>query len=199
MELFCYLQRKKPLTAQIKTKLLQFAIDKAIEKKEGNSINGKSFCCYHSIKCESQCLLNLFSAGKQFTSTDDNNLTELGCKSSGKYAIIVHGWQESIETEWVDDLVHNLLEYRGGCIIVMDYSNHSVIDDYFVLVRKFDALSEVLLKKLHQLEAQGFHPNNLFMYGFSFGAQLAVNVGTLYGERRIAEIDGKFFNALSSN
>lgn len=74
----------------------------------------------------------------------------------------------------------------------MDYSNHSQVQEYFVLVRKFDSLSQVLVEKLHQLETKGFHPDNLFMYGFSFGAQLVVNAGNLYGERRIAEIDGKY-------
>jgi dienelactone hydrolase len=102
-------------------------------------------------------------------------LTQLGCNSSEKYAIIVHGWLESIDTEWVHELADNLQRYRGGCIIFMDYSNHS----------------SVLVEKLLQLEAQGFHPDNLFMYGFSFGAQLVINAGNLYGENRIAEIDGK--------
>lgn len=73
----------------------------------------------------------------------------------------------------------------------MDYSNHSVVQDYFVLVRKFNFISQVLVDKLVQLEEQGFNPDNLFMYGFSFGAQLVINAGNLYGERKIAEIDGK--------
>lgn len=73
----------------------------------------------------------------------------------------------------------------------MDYSNHSIVQEYFVLVSKFEELSRVLVEKLHQLEAQGFNPDNLFMYGFSFGAQLAINAGNIYGENRIAEIDGK--------
>lgn len=68
-----------------------------------------------------------------------------------------------------------------------------MVQEYFMLVRKFDALSEVLMGKLEQLEAQGFNPNNLFMYGFSFGAQLVINAGNLYGQQRIAEIDGKAF------
>lgn len=72
----------------------------------------------------------------------------------------------------------------------MDYSNHSVVQDYFVLVRKFDSLSHVLLEKLHRLDAQGFNPDNLFMYGFSFGAQLVIHAGNLYGAQRVAEIDG---------
>lgn len=73
----------------------------------------------------------------------------------------------------------------------MDYSNHSIVQEYFTLVRKFDEISHVLLEKLHHLEAQGFDPKNLFMYGFSFGAQLAINAGNLYGEARIDSIDGE--------
>lgn len=121
-----------------------------------------------------------------------NNFTELGCNSSEKYAIIVHGWLESIETDWVSELVENYRRFRGGCIIFMDYSNHSIVQDYFILVRKFDELSFVLVEKLNQLESEGFNPNNGFMYGFSFGAQLVINAGNLYGHQRIAEIDGKF-------
>lgn len=75
----------------------------------------------------------------------------------------------------------------------MDYSNHSFVQEYFMLVRKFDALTEVLVEKLVQLEAQGFNPDKLFMYGFSFGAQLVINAGNLYGQQRVAEIDGKTF------
>lgn len=125
------------------------------------------------------------------SSVDNNNLTQQGCNSSEKYAVVVHGWLESIATDWVQDLVQNLQLYRGGCIIFMDYSNHSIVQDYFVLVRKFNQLSQVLVEKLLELEAQGFDPDNLFMYGFSFGAQLVINAGNLYGNNRIAEIDGK--------
>lgn len=120
----------------------------------------------------------------------DGNLTQLGCNASEKYAIVVHGWQESITTEWVHDMVGNLQRYRGGCIIFMDYSNHSIVQDYFVLVGKFNQLSQTLVEKLLRLEAQGFNPDNLFMYGFSFGAQLVINAGNIYGEQKIAEIDG---------
>lgn len=76
----------------------------------------------------------------------------------------------------------------------MDYSNHSIVNDYFLLVRKFDIISSVLLKKLAQLNREGFYDDEMFLYGFSFGAQLVINAGILYGVNRIAEIDGeKFF------
>lgn len=129
--------------------------------------------------------------GNRSVSSFDRSLTSSGCNASEKYAIVVHGWLESVTAEWVDDLIENLQRYRGGCIMFMDYSNHSQVQEYFLLVRKFNALSHVLLGKLQQLEAEGFNPDNLYMYGFSFGAQLVINAGNLYGERRIAEIDGK--------
>lgn len=73
----------------------------------------------------------------------------------------------------------------------MDYSNHSIVSDYFNLVRKFIPISNVLLRKLHQLEDQGFNEDKMFLYGFSFGAQLVINSGILFGVNKIAEIDGE--------
>lgn len=123
--------------------------------------------------------------------TFDDNLTALGCNSSEKVAIVVHGWTESIETDWVSELIMNLRKYRGGCIIFMDYSNHSLDREYFNLVRKFTPLSSVLLRKILQLNSQGFTDDNMFMYGFSFGAQLVIYAGMSYGSNRIAAIDGE--------
>lgn len=127
--------------------------------------------------------------GDQFVTTFDDNLTELGCDASEKVALIVHGWSESIETNWAPELIKNLRVHRGGCIIFMDYSNHSMDRDYFNLVGKFSPISSVLIRKLRQLEKEGFDDNNMFMYGFSFGAQLAIYTGMSFGSRRIAEID----------
>lgn len=134
-------------------------------------------------------LIFFFRSGDEFVTTFDDNLTERGCNSSEKVAVIVHGWGESIETNWVNDLIKNLREYRGGCIIFMDYSNHSIDRDYFNLVRKFGPISSVLIKKLVQLNNQGFDDENMFMYGFSFGAQLSIYAGMSFGKNRIAEMD----------
>jgi hypothetical protein len=146
---------------------------------------------FYSKKINKIQIFSLHSDGVQFHSTFNQSLTDLGCNSSEKVAIVVHGWLESIETEWVPDLINNLMQYRGGCIIFMDYSNHSIVNDYFVLVNKFDVISSVLLKKLNQLSEQGFKDEEMFLYGFSFGAQLVINAGILFGENRIAEIDGE--------
>lgn len=130
--------------------------------------------------------------GNEFMTSFDDNLTDLGCDSNDSIALVVHGWLESIETDWVSELISNLREHRGGCIIFMDYSNHSVDRDYFNLVSKFTEISKVLLSKIEQLDAQGFNENNMFMYGFSFGAQLVIQTGILFGKNRIAEIDGEY-------
>ncbi|KAG5674186.1 hypothetical protein PVAND_004169 [Polypedilum vanderplanki] len=119
----------------------------------------------------------------QFISTFDDNLTDLGCHAKEKVAIIVHGWIESIDTPWVPELIANLREFRGGCIIFM------MVNDYFILVQKFNPISIILLKKLRQLEEQGFDENEMFLFGFSFGAQLVIQAGMLFGNNRIAEID----------
>jgi len=134
--------------------------------------------------------LAIFRDGNSSVSTFGDNLESLGCNSREKYAFVVHGWTESIRAEWVPDLLANLAKHRGGCVIFMDYSNHSQVNDYFVLVRKFNAISSVLLKKIQQLDKEGFNPDNMYMYGFSFGAQLAINAGIQYGVQKVAEIDG---------
>lgn len=66
-----------------------------------------------------------------------------------------------------------------------------MVQEYFQLVSEFEELSLVLVEKILQFESQGFDPDNLFMYGFSFGAQLVINAANLYGVQKIAEIDGK--------
>lgn len=86
-------------------------------------------------------------------------------------AVIVHGWRESCSEEWVKMLVHNLQEFRGGSIICMDYSYFAQEENYFRLVRHFDALAEVLALKLKDLESVGYDPDNMYLFGFSFGGQ----------------------------
>jgi hypothetical protein len=100
---------------------------------------------------------------------------------------------ESVKTEWVVDLADNLTVYRGGCIIVMDYSNYSTNPNYFLLVPQFDYISGFLLKFLMQLDEEGFDFGRGYMFGFSFGAHLAITTATTFGEKRFKEIDGKVF------
>lgn len=88
-------------------------------------------------------------------------------------------------------LIRNLNEFRGGTIICMDYSYFSVGENYLRLVRHFDPLAEVLKSKLKDLEAVGYTPENMYLFGFSFGGQLVVEAGKRFGTKRIKTIDGE--------
>lgn len=61
---------------------------------------------------------------------------------------------------------------------------------YLNLRLNFNSISDVLLKKLVQFERNGFDPSNGFIFGFSVGAQLAINAGRDFGGKLDA-IDGK--------
>lgn len=126
-----------------------------------------------------------------FNSTFNESLSSRGCNPKGDFAIIVHGWLESFRTEWVQDLISNLTVHRGGCIITMDYSNYSVNPNYFLLVPQFDNISTILLRFMRQLEGEGFDFGNGYMFGFSFGAHLAITTASNFGARRFKEIDGE--------
>ena len=82
--------------------------------------------------------------------------------------------------------------FRGGCIIVMDYSNFSVNPNYFLLTPYFDSLSDFLLQFIVQLDNEQFNFSNGYMFGFSFGAHLAIITARKFGEKRFKEIDGEF-------
>lgn len=112
-------------------------------------------------------------------------------ENRNKVAIIVHGWREGCKSDWIPMLVHNMNEFRGGTIICMDYSFFAMEENYFRLVKHFDALSDVLTVKLQDLETSGYRPDDMHLFGFSFGGQLVVEAGKRFGVRRIKSIDGE--------
>lgn len=83
------------------------------------------------------------------------------------------------------ETINNLMYHRGGCVIFMDYSNYSVVADYFVLTPRFFHLAGVLLRKIKQIGNYG----KIFMFGFSFGSRLCFEVGARLGSQRIDRID----------
>jgi surfactin synthase thioesterase subunit len=85
----------------------------------------------------------------------------------------------------VADTIGNLSFHRGGCVIFMDYSRYST-GAYSNLVRHFHALARVLIKKIRQATD---NYENVFMYGFSFGARLAFEAGATIGYQKIERID----------
>lgn len=98
---------------------------------------------------------------------------------------MIHGWEESAKTDWVVNTINNLLYYRGGCVIVMDYSRFSR-QPYVTLAVNFSPLARVLVKKIQQTTS--FY-ENVFLFGFSFGSRLAFEAGVRLGQQRIERID----------
>lgn len=100
-----------------------------------------------------------------------------GCDLSGNFSVVVHGWTESINTPWAEQMISHLLEFRGGCLFFMDYSNFSQVPNYFELVRDFEGISAVLVKKFEQI---GMYDRQ-FCFGFSFGSRLCIDAGIAVG------------------
>ncbi|KAL9702401.1 hypothetical protein quinque_005919 [Culex quinquefasciatus] len=114
-----------------------------------------------------------------------------GCTGKDKFSIVVHGWKEGCNrTEWIPDTLSNLIEYRGGCVICMDFSKYAVTEDYFGgLVPHFYRVVDTLTWKLRELEGRGFDPASGHMFGFSFGAQAAIEAGRRFGLGKLGRLD----------
>lgn len=73
----------------------------------------------------------------------------------------------------------------------MDYSVFSRNPNYFGLVTQFEDIVNVLTDKLRQFQRQNFDPQQTYMFGFSFGAQVLLEASRRFGKRLIKQIDGK--------
>lgn len=71
----------------------------------------------------------------------------------------------------------------------MNYSTYSRNLNYFGLVTQFYNIDDILVNKLHQFVQEEFIPENIFIFGFSFGAQLALEGGRRFGKKLIGRID----------
>lgn len=81
--------------------------------------------------------------------------------------------------------------HRGGCIICVDYSTWSK-QPYIELLKIFDPISEILYEELLLLIQNGINPNDIFMFGFSYGGQIASKIGRLLKPQyNINKIDSK--------
>lgn len=74
----------------------------------------------------------------------------------------------------------------------MDYSYFASEENYFRLVRHFDSIAEVLQEKLKDLQAVGYDPEKMYLFGFSYGGQLVVEAGKRFGPLRIKQIDSEW-------
>lgn len=90
----------------------------------------------------------------------------------------------------------DLNTYRHGCIVCMDYSTFSMTSNYSLLVDDFNGIATVLTKKLRTFKASPFLSNEIYVFGFSFGGQLALEAGRRLGKRFIKQMDGIRNNVL---
>ncbi|XP_063709233.1 hepatic triacylglycerol lipase-like [Culicoides brevitarsis] len=109
---------------------------------------------------------------------------------STELSIIIHGWTESYQkTLWVPDFMSNLTEARKGCHLFMDYSKYAAAD-YGTLVINFKYIMPALVNQFKILfDDHGYDGKKAFIFGFSYGAHLAVQSSHKFGMRRIGRID----------
>ncbi|KXJ72242.1 hypothetical protein RP20_CCG018528 [Aedes albopictus] len=125
-----------------------------------------------------------------YLTDDDDGFTDNGCKPNEPFAIVIHGWRDSATKDWVVDLLSNLTTYRPGCTMFMSYGNDSQKMNYFRdLYPNFDLLASSLTQYLRRVEAVGFDPDDGYLFGFSFGANLALEAGRRFGLQRLGRID----------
>uniref|UniRef100_A0A182LVB1 Lipase domain-containing protein n=1 Tax=Anopheles culicifacies TaxID=139723 RepID=A0A182LVB1_9DIPT len=142
---------------------------------------------------ENKIIFRFYHGGnltKQTTMIEDDRLLNgTECTLDEPFALIVHGWRENCyEVPWVLNLRENLHLHRGGCVACMDYSSFSS-GGYGGLVGVFRDIRDVLLHFLLQLQYEGIQFERTFLFGFSFGAQLSLDVGNRIGGQQLEAID----------
>ncbi|XP_055693097.1 pancreatic lipase-related protein 2-like [Lutzomyia longipalpis] len=119
-----------------------------------------------------------------------NPIEEGLCSADDQLAVVVYGWIESCSTGWMVDLISNLTEYRGGCIICMDYGYYAEKPyiTYPIILTQFMGIRDVLHQEMEDLRTFGFSPSKTYMFGMSFGAQLVLQSAELL-TNKIKEVD----------
>lgn len=113
------------------------------------------------------------------------------CPNNGSIAWVVHGFQDP-KSNWGDRLVKQYLKYRGGCAIYMDWGYYALNLNYYgITLGTFKGVADSFLRRLLDLEADGFIPDNWILYGHSLGGRLVISAGVNFGAGRIANVEGK--------
>ncbi|XP_017044942.1 uncharacterized protein LOC108090671 isoform X1 [Drosophila ficusphila] len=168
---------------------LKYAI---LRQKQAAYSKNESFAYQQRIKYEAQKTMKVIFY-KNNTKTletpaydDTYDLKGSGCSPSEKFAIVLHGWIQSCSDEWALTLIDRLSFYRGGCVICIDYSVVAS-SSYMRLYTNFDTLTGAISSIILTLFKQGFDPKHGYMFGFSFGGQLASAVGRSLRPNHIIE------------
>lgn len=73
----------------------------------------------------------------------------------------------------------------------MDYTNYSFTDNYKCLFNAFSEIRDVLYLFYLMLERLGTRFDNIYIFGHSYGSQLALQASQMLGYKKISAIDGK--------
>lgn len=121
-----------------------------------------------------------------------NDTTELvkNCAPSGNWTFIIHGWGQNRNFFWIQRATRNFLAARGGCVFVVDYCYYCAgATTYLNRPELFKGLQEEITGKYLLLESLGYSPKNGFVFGFSFGAILALESAYKFGPKKIKRVD----------
>lgn len=155
-----------------------------------------------SVTCdeyEDKIKFVLFNNGNSSVSTFNTSMSQQGCDMNGNFSIVTHGWLGS-SSPWIRDLINNLSQYRHGCIVFMNYSYYSDRGNYLEVITHFIPISNLLARKMRQINDNGASSDNIFMFGHSFGGRIVVEAGLLFGLDRIGQIDSweKYYLTVTS-
>ncbi|XP_070505591.1 phospholipase A1-like [Chironomus tepperi] len=81
-------------------------------------------------------------------------------------------------------MINEFLKLRGNCVFFMDYSFYSS-GGYFVLTPHFNAIANLLSEKILKISV----PQNVVLFGFSFGARLVTKAGALIANSEASKVD----------
>lgn len=65
------------------------------------------------------------------------------------------------------------------------------MSNYLISLQLWPSASAVITKKLHDMENEQIHPENIYMYGFSLGGRIIVDGAINYGTKKVGAIDGE--------
>lgn len=146
-------------------------------------------CIQHDTDFDQNVVVHVTDGMNSFIMDNNNNdVLMKNCPPSGNWTFIIHGWGQNRLFFWILRATRNFLRERGGCVFVVDYSYYC---DGVYLNRPelFNGIQGEITKKYELLETLGYSPDNGFIFGFSFGAILALESAYKFGPQKIRRVD----------
>lgn len=81
-------------------------------------------------------------------------------------------------------MINEFLKLRGNCVFFMDYSFYSS-RGYFLLTPHFNSIANLLSEKILKIS----EPENVVLFGFSFGARLVTKAGAIIASFQASKVD----------